>query len=63
MSDRRPHSRACGPTPHDHGILCHSNCLVCGGRRRDLPGCWDCGGTDRHSRQCAAYVPILGRRG
>ena len=30
--DRRPHSRACSPTPHPHGQQCHSNCAVCSGR-------------------------------
>ena len=29
--DERPHSRACGIIPHDHGTGCHSNCPTCGG--------------------------------
>lgn len=28
----QPHSRACGPYPHEHGIRCHMNCPSCGGR-------------------------------
>lgn len=27
-----PHSRACGPTNHEHGTGCHSNCPTCGGQ-------------------------------
>lgn len=30
--DQRPHSRACGFRPHDHGTACHSNCPSCGGK-------------------------------
>lgn len=29
--DTRPHSRACGTRPHDHGIECHTNCPTCHG--------------------------------
>lgn len=31
-TDERPHSRACGVTPHEHGTGCHANCPTCGGR-------------------------------
>lgn len=30
--DNRPHSRACGIGPHEHGPACHSNCPTCGGK-------------------------------
>jgi hypothetical protein len=26
-----PHSRACGPTKHMHGVDCNKNCQTCGG--------------------------------
>lgn len=26
-----PHSRACGPYNHEHGVGCHENCPTCGG--------------------------------
>lgn len=29
--DRRPHSRACGWTPHPHGTRCSTNCPTCHG--------------------------------
>ena len=32
MTDRRPHSRACGWRKHDHGVDCSSNCPTCGGK-------------------------------
>ena len=31
VRDMRPHSRACGIIPHEHGTGCHSNCPTCGG--------------------------------
>lgn len=31
-ADQRPHSRACGIRPHDHGPACSSDCPTCGGR-------------------------------
>ena len=30
--DRRPHSRACGVRPHDHGLWCNTTCPTCGGK-------------------------------
>lgn len=30
--DTRPHSRACGPRAHEHGMACHNNCPTCGGK-------------------------------
>ena len=27
-----PHSRACGPTIHSHGLACHPNCPTCHGK-------------------------------
>lgn len=30
--DRRPHSRACGIQPHEHGPACSTNCPTCGGK-------------------------------
>lgn len=30
--DRRPHSRACGITPHEHGLRCSSDCPTCGAK-------------------------------
>lgn len=30
--DERPHSRACGMHPHDHGTACSTNCPTCQGR-------------------------------
>lgn len=33
MTDRRPHSRDCGITPHAHGPACHINCPSCAGGR------------------------------
>lgn len=27
-----PHSRACGITPHNHGLHCHENCPTCHGK-------------------------------
>lgn len=35
--DNRPHSRACGITPHEHGTWCHSNCPTCHGGNPDVP--------------------------
>lgn len=35
--DDRPHSRACGITPHNHGVWCHQNCPTCHGRNPDVP--------------------------
>lgn len=33
-----PHSRACGPTIHQHGLACHPNCPTCHGQRgQDRP--------------------------
>lgn len=36
----RPHSRACGLSPHGHGLECHSDCPSCEGTNLilDLPG-------------------------
>jgi hypothetical protein len=31
VKDKRPHSRACGIRPHDHGPECHGNCPTCHG--------------------------------
>lgn len=31
LSDTRPHSRACGIIPHEHGRQCHRNCPTCHG--------------------------------
>lgn len=30
--DRRPHSRACGISQHEHGPACSTNCPTCGGK-------------------------------
>ena len=32
MTDRRPHSRACGWRKHDHGVDCAPSCQTCGGK-------------------------------
>lgn len=37
MSDSRPHSRACGIIPHDHGWGCHGNCPTCHGKDAPAP--------------------------
>lgn len=34
--DRRPHSKACGVTKHEHGLACSRNCPTCGGQ--DMKG-------------------------
>lgn len=36
MTDKRPHSRACGVSKHEHGADCHPNCPTCKGRPTDL---------------------------
>lgn len=35
--DRRPHSRACGISPHDHGQACSTNCPTCHGQETPEP--------------------------
>lgn len=35
--DERPHSRACGITPHEHGLSCNPDCPTCHGAVTPLP--------------------------
>lgn len=32
VRDNRPHSRACGVSPHPHGVHCSTNCPTCHGK-------------------------------
>lgn len=35
--DKRPHSRACGIAPHEHGNACSRNCPTCHGSDATTP--------------------------
>lgn len=63
--DQRPHSRACGVKPHEHGLECHPNCPTCGA----APGAGECRETmrtspnylDNHRHSCLLQVGHQGR--
>lgn len=57
--DRRPHSRACGITKHDHGTACHSNCPTCHGRDEVKGDAPDAAGApvDRLAQFIMEHVP------
>lgn len=61
VPDARPHSRACGITPHEHGLWCSDNCPTCHGRAESAGVCMLCADGTHTPADHQGVAPVLGR--